>query len=397
MMQGSVLTIYWRLGARMDAKTKTLMQIAGVTVQSCPGPRLLRDVVPGVVEELRDRATGKRKPVPLRLVLNGEAQPWTDAEAALGGGLWPGLYVLVGATGTGKTQLCMSLALGAAMGGSPVAYIGLELDDPGVVSRLLGLLASRPWSALYLGAAKDRMETPTPAIDEPAVQEAAQRLSDLPFQLVEGDPMGFAPEWLAEVAQQLVSIAAERGIDTQLHPPLIVLDFLQLVGDPMPSADTHSPRSLDMRQRIQQASYRAREIARRHGVAVLAVSSTARESAKALRIENNKTLPYPGELVGTGKESGEIEYSADGVMVLVEHGGEGRDKLVYVALAKVRAGQPGWLRLWFDGAKHRPATEAEFERVVPRERSQETSVPRTKNKGGLSSEYLEQLASGKKP
>jgi replicative DNA helicase len=202
------------------------------------------------------------------------------------------------------------------------------------------------------------MEPPTPAIDETAVKEAAQRLSELPFQLVEGSPMGWPPEWLAEVAQQLVSMAAERGIDTQLHPPLIVLDFLQLVGDPRPLADTPSPRSLDMRQRIQQAAYRAREIARRHGVAVLAVSSTARESAKALRIEQDKPLPYPGDLVGTGKESGEIEYSADGVLVLVEHPDAQKDppdkglRLVSVALAKVRAGEQARLWLTFDGSKH---------------------------------------------
>jgi replicative DNA helicase len=307
---------------------------------------------------MRDRASGKVRPVPLRLFPeHGNPTAWRAAEVALGGGLWPGLWMLVGPTGTGKTQLAMALALGAALEGCPVAYVGLELDDVGIVARLLGLPSGRWWSSLYLGIHKDREGGPM--IDEPAVRAVEKVLEDLPWLHVEGDPMGWAPDRLADVAAELVELAASRGIDTKKRPPLIVLDFLQLVGDP-----DGAERPLDVRQRMQRAAYQARDVARRLGVAVLAVSSTSRENAKQLRKAAGDELPYAADLVGTGKESGEIEYSADGVLVLVSHDDdEGPERLVSVAVAKVRAGRTGWLHLSFRGDRHREATPGEVERA----------------------------------
>ena len=373
-------------------------------MQSFPKPRLLRDIVPSAVEMMRDRATGKCKPVPLRLVFNGEANPWTDAEAALGGGLWPGLYVLVGADGVGKTQLCMSLGLGAAMEGSPVAYIGLDTNDCEFVTRFLGLLTSRSWRGLNFGTAtfnavlgnQDFMamvgtDKPT-VIDMPSMQRATQDLSKLPIQLVDGSTTSWTPDQIEVVAQQLVSMAEERGIDTKLHPPLIVLDSLQLIGD--------SPNlPLGVRQRMNEATLQAKQVANRYGVAVLAVSSVARTTAKLLKSDGERS--EPADYISTGKDAGEIENNADVVMVLVEHVDRRSmysDKLVCVAMAKVRTGKLGWLHLLFDGKRHRPAIEDDIDRERNTKRhSVQTSSPRTKSKGGLSSEYVERLVMGKKP
>ena len=299
---------------------------------------------------MRARHSGERGPVPLCLVDGpGPLTPWDAAEELLGGGLWPGLWMLVGPTGTGKTQLALSLALGAALKGCPVAYVGLELDEVGIVARLVGLRSRTPWSGLYLGSTELTG----------AALRAAKELEGLPIVAEYGSPMGWPPDKLAEVAARLAKLAKARGIDTKRRPPLVVLDFLQLVGDTTEAAA--SGRTMQVRERIQFAAYQARAVAREHGVAVLAVSSTSRDNVGRLWLGAAEELPMPSALVGTGKESGEIEYSADGVLVLVGHQGDGYgERQVSVAVAKQRAGRTGWLHLAFNGHRHRPSTGEEL-------------------------------------
>ena len=98
---------------------------------------------------------------------------------------------------------------------------------------------------------------------------------------------------------------------------------------------------------MNEATLKARQVANKYGVAVLAISSVARTTAKLLKSDNDRGNPV--DYVSTGKDAGEIENNADVVMVLVEHvdGPFSRysDKLICVALAKVRFGKLGWLHL----------------------------------------------------
>ena len=58
--------------------------------------------------------------------------------------------------------------------------------------------------------------------------------------------------------------------------------------------------------------------------------------------------------MGLGKESGEVEYAADSVLVLCREPWDGAEPppggtATWLAIAKVRAGVPGWVRFTFDG------------------------------------------------
>ena len=95
------------------------------------------------IARMFDRAQGRERPLIL---------PWPEANDALGGGLWPGLHVLVGNTGSGKSQWSLQVALHAAQSRDvPVLYLGLELGQTDLVARLLGLISRQRWSDLYLG------------------------------------------------------------------------------------------------------------------------------------------------------------------------------------------------------------------------------------------------------
>lgn len=313
----------------------------------------------GALTRMDARARGQERPIPL---------PWPALSNALGGGLWPGLHVLVGNTGSGKSQLALQAALHAARAGIPVLYVGLELGKIDLVARLIGLLSGRRWSRLYLGS------DPTELHDVLGrFAEELGELARLPFHLEVASPFGWSYPILWEKARSMRVRYPETRDPAGLPRPgsapfLVVLDFLQLVSSP---AEMHE----DLRERIGRAAYIGRAAARDLDAAVLLVSSTARDNYGALNGEKEGKGPGLGEgsparLVGLGKESGEVEYAADSVLVLCREPWEGAEPppggtATWLAVAKVRAGVPGWVRLAFDGglfretpSPPRPATKA---------------------------------------
>lgn len=280
------------------------------------------------------------------------ATPWASVNEALGGGVWPGFHVIVGATGAGKSQLALQLAVHGARGAEhiPALYVALELDAFGLFCRTAALVsrgrvrdaegkpAAPAWSDLYTGKA----ELPPFVVGE---------LGALPFHWCEAPPHGFSYEQLAPAVEALrAQYPAHTG------PVTVVLDFLQLVSSPDGTRE-------DLRERIGRAAYACRALARDCNAVVIALSSTARRPPgdKTLSVEVNDKGEYAravlNDLVGLGKESGDVEYSADSVMVLCrESWPEGEPppkggRRVHLAVAKLRAGTPAWAVLAFDGTR----------------------------------------------
>jgi len=295
------------------------------------------DFIAKSVALMKARANKEAKPIPL---------PWTNVTKALGGGLWPGLHVLTGATGQGKTQLALQVAWAAARAEIPVLYIGLELGELDISARLLALAEGdtgrKPpmWSDLYLGNAGtrelERLET-----------VHTQTLKEMHFRAEFGPPMGWES---TNLHNRVGAMRAEFPEQTPgSRPMLVVLDYLQAIGG-----------DDDLRERIGRAAYAGRAVARDFGAAVLMLSSVSRENAKRARIgsEDDPVVPDEtpaSELVGMGKESGEIEYAADSVMALVSGDWDDRkkEKPMHLAVAKVRAGTPSWCALDFNGSTFR--------------------------------------------
>jgi replicative DNA helicase len=288
---------------------------------------------------MRARATGEPSARPFTM-----PDGWTLTSAELGGGLSPGwMYVLVGNTGTGKSQWALQAALAAARGGTPVLYVGLELDRVGLVTRLLGLLSHIHWSRLYLGESIN---------EQPPAEEAtrlmnlhAGTLEALPLHLEVGPPYGWDYTRLRPMVDALCRRYPGR-------PPLVVVDYLQLVTSPKGSRE-------ETRERVGKVAYQARQVARDASAAVLLLSSTGRQNYATLAGQENGNRLGTGPadwLVGLGKESGEVEYAADAVLVLAKdpNGSGEKESRVFLAIAKRRARPMGslpwpWVPYRFNG------------------------------------------------
>jgi replicative DNA helicase len=301
-------------------------------------------------DQMRRRRAGEEKPVPL---------PWSRVSEELHGGLWPGCWILVGGTGVGKSQWAFEVAYNAAVRHAvPVVYVGLELDETGLVARLAALgMHGRtypdrvPWSGLYLGRG-----TPDPLrwFDGPGVgADVLAELDAAPFYLETGDARGGASGWSY---REIARLAEDLRAAHPDGPALLVVDFLQLVG-----SDPTAGHREDLRERIGNAAYAARMAARKHNISVLLLSATARGyyslfAGKGAKAENIPDLGSgdSSRFLGTGKESGETEYAADGVLALCRgpwpKGAAPPD--VWLAVAKARTGRgphAGWCCYGFDG------------------------------------------------
>lgn len=261
--------------------------------------------VEGMLETMWARRTGQEAAL---------GTPWAPVDALLGGGLWPGMYVLVGGTGSGKTQWAVQVAVEAARRGKAALYLALELSRQDLAARVMGTLSGVAWSRILRGTLDD--------VEVAQVMEAARAAEQLPFHTECGPPFGYGAETLASRAWAL-------------KPSLIVIDYLQLC------AGRHGE---EPRNAVGRVSYVARALARDLGAVVLVLSSTARANYATL-VNNPETDPV--DLVGLGKESGEIEYAADGVMVLARNAEPRRGRVL--VLAKNRHGPVGRADLEWNG------------------------------------------------
>jgi hypothetical protein len=306
-----------------------------------------------------NRANGKARPI---------ATPWRGLNDAIGGGFWPGLHVLTGTTGAGKTQWALQVVLGAADAGVPVLYVGLELGHADLVARLLSLrlsdLASRSperaakvprWSDLYLGT-----EAARSTLLSLSASPVFHGLAALPIHLeIAKARGGWFAQMLVDRVEGLRALYPESSRGGR--PVLVVLDYLQIV-----SQDPHADRAQDLRSRIGDAAYVGRMVAREFDAAVLMLSSVSRENAKPLGEQADPPLGEgdPGRLVGLAKESGDVEYACDSVLALGKrcYDDQAGHAEMALAVAKLRAGGTSWVPLYFNGGRFWEPDSVRFSR-----------------------------------
>jgi hypothetical protein len=299
--------------------------------------------------------------------LRGEPQSKMGEETVndSAGTLPPGLHVVAGHTGGGKTAFAIGLARAALKAGHPVVYLSLELSRREIVARLVALEAHElhpgkdrkapiPWSVLAHGGAR------TPEQDR-KVGEA--------IQAVRGYSSGlrvWAPDGLPADCDQLREIV--RACDVT---PLVVIDYLQAPGlQAGGGRDLNKP----LRERLGAVIMALRHVSKANGDSwpgcpVLVLSTTARSNVKGAEGTPGMSGGDPDELrradlealKALPKEAGEIEATAVTSWAWAyaspeddperPRGGAAR---VTLRLAKSRGGLAGqWVPLTFYGPSGR--------------------------------------------
>ena len=229
-------------------------------------------------------------------------------DRALDGGLYPGLYVLIGNTGTGKSAYALQMASNIAASGQDVLYISLEMT----AAELLARNISR--HTLEIAAAEDlprsRAKTARGIMDRRRYTEHTNADGERAkgYTLEEMNLIERATDKAEEYADRLIFIDglgdvpveaireyAETHIDMRGKPPVVIVDYLQIL-------QPHYTRGATEKQNNDYAILELKRISRDLKTPVIVLSSTARENyTKAVH-------------VGAAKESGAIEYTADCVL-----------------------------------------------------------------------------------
>lgn len=301
------------------------------------------------LKDALDRAekfrTGEWEPVPVpleewgRIMADGGPKP----------GLYPGLHVVAAGTSIGKTALATSIATLAAKAKGLVAYFALELSAGQVALRMASEL---PRFGHWAHAAKGR------GAEREHLEECAGELRNRGIWIYEPEPGVPLPiyEWAAAIRE----LSDRRNTKTV---PLLVLDYTQLVG--LGGGDAEA------RQRLSLAAAELRRAARECNVAVLAISSVARQNYALMGIagwveaecEANGHMGNPDALL-VGKESGEIEFFADSQTTIISVARLEKQTTSALCVAKNREGlkqwAPGLFRegKWEDTAKREAVSEA---------------------------------------
>jgi hypothetical protein len=302
----------------------------------------LNEILISAIDRAQRRADDVEKSIPL---------PWPSLKSHYGGGLWPGVHFICSGTGVGKTAAALQIGLCAAEKGIAVGYVGLEMEAMQIALRLIGEHGGMPWSTLYTGQANQEMLNMARASALSLIEK------NLPFHPLFARPQGWPASELKRTAEAMRKEYPEpEGAGSR--PLLLILDFLQIVGD-------ESGQELDLRTRISRASYIARHIASEMNMVVLVISSIARDKYQVIAnaatqsgltfdmdatgAPINRKIKNPDALVGLGKESGDIEFSADSVSAIARM--PDSDDMLWIT-AKGRATGASWSPMRFTGFRY---------------------------------------------
>lgn len=264
----------------------------------------LRDSYGSPLRYLNDNYLNAGSPVPTNIPALDEI---------LCGGLRPGMHVLGGEPGAGKSALGLFLSMTSAMAGANVFYASLEMGAGQCWDRCascMSLTTGKPfrWGDTWALGAKARARQVN-ALRQGRVHEFVSH------DLMEQDPMGMAvsalmercPGLLIADSDTLHSIEDIEAAAAQAAPSglsMLVVDYLQYVD----AGDAASEY-----ERVCTVSKRLNRLGVSLGIPVLALASMSRPGAK-----------QGAPSMHSYKGSGDVEYNALSAWI-IERGPEDAD------------------------------------------------------------------------
>lgn len=209
----------------------------------------------------------------------------------LGGGLAPGLVVLGGQPGVGKSTFCLQLAENVAESGIPVLYFSFEMPEQFIAAKAISRKLFQNdcrISAVQLLGGDEKTE-----LDEAQRKLVGQvKASEEFLKVMENFYVWTSPRTVSEMKDMITEFAEKREAENK-GKPLVVVDYLQFVPTEKDSKFKSDKEKND--EKVKQFT----QLAHEDGFTMLLISSLNRGS-------------YGGDIqISAFKETGEIEYSAD--------------------------------------------------------------------------------------
>jgi replicative DNA helicase len=250
-------------------------------------------------------------------------------DEALGGVLQPGLHVVHGSPGSGKTAFCLQVA---ATCGFPALYVTAEMRPLELLRRITARV-----TGTFLGRLKSGELAPADSL-----AKAKEAVAALPrLALADACDAFASPEWLREAAR------AVRGDERHV---LLVVDSVHSWSEAAPVPE------LTEYDRLNAAIAELRVLAGQLGCPVLAVAERNRASMAAGGLSasaGSRKFEYTGESV-LDLSAGDREREAPGAAVASMAPATPNETPVTLTIQKNRNGAAGKrLRLTFHGALQR--------------------------------------------
>lgn len=233
--------------------------------------------------------SGRYKPTPTGL---------NAFDNLLGGGLYPGLYVIAAATGFGKSTFCLQVADELASRGEDVVYFSLEMSQDELIARSLSRLT-------YLKARNKECARTTRDILQRSISARNDRQFIAEYNQVYSDAL----DAFARMADRLFyrDGSADRITITEVEKfvgqlvesgrrPFVFIDYLQFLKTDI--------QNLTDKQQADRVIEALKRLSTRYGITVVAISSINRQS-------------YSSKAgLSALKESGQIEFTGDAVLMI---------------------------------------------------------------------------------
>ena len=234
---------------------------------------------------------------------------YRQLDEKLGGGLFPGLYVIGAISALGKTTFVLQAADQMAQKGQDVLFFSLEMSSFELIAKSLSRLMfihcggdvknAKTTRVILNGGLHDKFSREEKELMGKAESEYGEYAGRL-----------FIHEGLADIGVERIRLEIKRHISFTGSAPVVIIDYLQILQAP-------DKLIVDKRLAVDENIVNLKRISRDLDIPVIGVSSFNRENY-------NTSVS-----LASFKESGGVEYTADCVIGLqlaeIDGKGDGTD------------------------------------------------------------------------